>query len=79
MISISIDEKPSTVRKYLADNHIYWDNIQDSSGFKGYFDKTLGVAYPIYLVVNADKEIVKVFNKGNDIGRLGVFLQSYFQ
>jgi cytochrome oxidase Cu insertion factor (SCO1/SenC/PrrC family) len=76
VISIAVDEKPSTVRTYLAEHDIYWDNIQDSEAFKGYFQKTKGVAKPIYLLVNTDKEIMKVFEQGN-IGKLGVFLQKY--
>ena len=76
VISIAVDEKASSVRKYLADNDIYWDNIQDNTAFKGYFEKTKGVAKPTYLLVNSDKEIVKVLKQGN-IGKLGVFLQSY--
>jgi len=75
LISIAVDEKPSTVRRFLADNNIYWDNIQDSKAFKSYFHKTKGVAQPIYLVVNSDKEIIKVFDQGN-AGKLGLFLQN---
>ncbi len=78
VISISIDEKPSSVRKYLADNNIYWDNIQDNNAFKGFYQKTKGVSTPAYIIINEDKEILKVFNSSvSDIGRVGVFLQNY--
>ena len=76
LISIAIDDKASTVRKYVADHNNFWDNIQDNNAFKSYFQKTKGVARPIYLVVNADKEIIKVLDQGN-AGKLGAFLQSY--
>ena len=76
LISIAVDEKASTVRKYVSDNNNFWDNIQDNSAFKGYFQKTKGVARPIYILVNTDKEIVQVFDQGN-ARKLGAFLQSY--
>jgi len=78
VISISVDDKPSTVRKYLADNNIYWDNIQDNTAFKGFYQKTKGVALPTYIIINSDKEILKVFDSSaSDVGRIGVFLQNY--
>ena len=79
VISIAVDEKASTVRKYLADNNIHWENIQDSNSFKGFYQKTKGVASPIFVVVNADKEIIKVFKDGSSIGKIGVFLQNYVE
>ncbi len=80
LLSISIDEKASSVRRYLADNNIHWENINDNSAFKGFYQKTKGVATPTYLVVNADKEIIKVFDQGgSDIGKMGVFIQNYFK
>jgi len=80
LLSISIDEKPSSVRRYLADNNIHWENINDNSAFTGFYQKTKGVGTPTYLVVNADKEIIKVFDQGgSDIGKMGVFIQNYFK
>ena len=78
VVSIAIDEKPSTVRKYLADNNIHWDNVQDSSAFNGFYQKTKGVATPTYLIVNTDKEIVQVLSGASNIGKIGVFLQNHF-
>jgi cytochrome oxidase Cu insertion factor (SCO1/SenC/PrrC family) len=79
IISIAVDEKASTVRKYLSDNNIHWENIQDSNSFKGFYQKTKGVASPTFVVVNADKEIIKVFKDGSSIGKIGVFLQNYVE
>jgi len=79
LISISVDEKASSVRKYLSDNNILWDNIHENNAFKSMFHKTLSTPSPLYLLVTPDKEIVKVFNNKSDIGRIGVYLQNYFK
>lgn len=79
VISISVDEKASTVRKYLEANDIYWDNIHESDAFKGFYQKTLGVPSPIYIIATPEKEIAKVLNDKTSMGRMGVYLQSYFK
>ena len=74
-----MDEKASSVRKFISDKHYLWDNIQDNQAFKGYYQITKGVPSPLYLIVNEDKEVVKLFRHPKDIGKIGVFLQNHFK
>lgn len=77
IISIAVDEKASTVRRYLAENDIHWENIHDNNSFKGFYQKSKVSASPTFLLINEDKEIIKVFKDGTSIGKLGVFLRDY--
>lgn len=83
IMSISIDRRASTIKRYAEENHLNWINIHDNgninydSNFHAHIG--LGNSYPDYIVITPDKKILKIFSSGGDIGKLGVLLQEYFK
>ena len=81
LVSISVDQRASSVRSYAEENGLVWINIHDNNPMARRFKTRIGLdnSYPDYLVITPDKKVHRVFTSGSDIGILGVTLQELFR
>ncbi|MCB0644578.1 MAG: OmpA family protein, partial [Phaeodactylibacter sp.] len=82
LVSISVDHRASTVKKYIDEHGIRWTNVQDDAPFDRRLKNRIGIdpSYPDYILIGPDQEVLRIFSSGSsDIGSLGVFLQGYFE
>jgi len=69
------------VKSFAQKNGMNWTNVQDNAPIKELFRKQLGFdeTGPDYIIISSDKKVLKVFNSGKTIGKLGAFLQNHFK
>jgi len=85
IVSISVDERASTVKRYAEANGMPWINVHDNGGYKTRFKRKISLSkefpdnsYPDYILITPDKRIAKYYSTGESIKALGVALQEYF-
>ena len=80
ILSISVDQRASTVKNYVEDNEIYWRNVHDNSPYSDRFKLQIGSdqTYPLYLLIDKDGKILGTYEGGASIARLGVRLETLF-
>ena len=80
MLSISVDQRASTVKNYVENNEIYWRNVQDNSPYSDRFKLQIGSdqSYPLYLLIGENGTVLGTYEGGVSIARLGVRLQEFF-
>ena len=81
IISIYNEERSQLVKDYAKKNGLIWSNVQDNAPKREKFEKQLNLEdeYPDYIIISRDKKVLKVFGGAKGAGKLGVFLQQYFQ
>ncbi|MEL7424268.1 MAG: TlpA disulfide reductase family protein [Bacteroidota bacterium] len=77
ILSISIDERASTVKRYAEDNGMHWLNVHDNSPYSDRFKLQIGSdqSYPLYLLIDEEGKVLGTYEGGASIARLGVLLQ----
>lgn len=80
ILSISIDERASTVKRYAEDNGMHWLNVHDNSPYSDRFKLQIGSdqSYPLYLLIDEEGKVLGTYEGGASIARLGVRLQALF-
>ena len=80
IISISVDDRASTVKKYINEKGIRWTNVQDDHPTNFNLKSQIGHdnTYPDYILIGPDKKVIQFYDSGEDIGKLAVYLQEYF-
>ncbi|MEL6866658.1 MAG: TlpA disulfide reductase family protein [Bacteroidota bacterium] len=81
LVSVSVDQRASIIKKYVEANDIPWINVHDNSPFMERFKRQISGnnSYPDYLLITPDKKIFKYYSSGGDIAKLGITLQAYFE
>jgi len=80
IISIYDDTRSVEVKNFAKSRGMMWTNIQDNAPPKETLKKKLGLpdGEPSYIVIAPNYKVLKVFYSGKSAGKLGVFLQQYF-
>ena len=80
IISIYDDQRSVLIKDYSKKNQLIWTNVQDNAPPRELFKKQIGLndANPDYIIIGPDKKVLRVFQGGKEIGKLGAFLQTHF-